>query len=361
MKKSKGIIPFILSVMLLSGAFAFALTGCGGTPPPAKDAEGYDRDGLKADFLSKADEVTVTDTSVTFTDASGKGSITVAKNPQRVINLYASFTTLWYEAGGTVYGLIGGASSSTLYEEQIGRDVSKDDGVVTVAASSSGSGWNVESILSHSPDLIICSTAMSGYAKISAPAEALSVPVIAVEYDDFSDYLKWYKVFCNISGHAELWDSVAVDALEEVTDILMKAPLENNPVIFSMFSGSTSLQANLEGTVMGAMAKQLRAKNIADSWFNPDSGSRLPINLESVYLGDPDMILIQCHSEGDAVTEIVDALYGTDPVWNALRAVKDGKVYYMQKTLFHNKPNRKFAEAYKIMAEHLYPDVDFGE
>ena len=57
---------------------------------------------LKAEFLKLADEVTVSDDAVTFQDASGDTSVTIQKNPQKVVNLYASFTTLWYEAGGTV-------------------------------------------------------------------------------------------------------------------------------------------------------------------------------------------------------------------------------------------------------------------
>ena len=51
-------------------------------------------DALRASFLEKADEVVVNDDSVTFTDASGKESVTIAKDPKNVVNLYASFTTL---------------------------------------------------------------------------------------------------------------------------------------------------------------------------------------------------------------------------------------------------------------------------
>ena len=51
------------------------------------------------------------------------------------MNLYASFTTLWYEAGGEVIGCIGGDSSVTLYEEYIGRDITQDEGMQVVATS----------------------------------------------------------------------------------------------------------------------------------------------------------------------------------------------------------------------------------
>lgn len=319
---------------------------------------GYNEDELKAQFLSLANEVVVNEDSVTFTDASGVDSITIAKNPQNVYNLYGSFTTLWYEAGGTVSGCIGGSSAIELYTEYIGRDITQDEGMNVVATSSAGSKWSVENIISGQPDLIICSTSMSGYKTISGPAAEANIPVIAMSYDNFEDYLKWFKVFCNLSGHAELWDSIAMEALDDVVDVLMEIPLENNPKIFSIFNG-TSLQANLSTTVVGDMAKMMRATNIADSWYNDTGAQRLEINLETVYSEDPDMILIQCHDE-DTAKETIESEYGDNPIWNALSAVKNDKVYYLPKTLFHNKPNRRFAEAYQIMAQLLYPDTQFS-
>ena len=49
----------------------------------------------------------------------------------------------------------------------------------------------------------------------------------------------------------------------------------------------------------------------------------------------------------------------SNPVWQSLSAVKNGKVFYLEKSLFHNKPNSRFAEAYKVLAQYLYPDAEF--
>ena len=294
---------------------------------------------LKAGFLKDADEVTVNEDSVTFRDAtSADGStVTVKKNPAKVINLYASFTTLWYEAGGSVLGCIGGNSSQELYKEYIGRDITNDEGMTVVATSSSGKKWNVESIVALQPDLIICSTAMSGYSTIEGPAKAANIPVIAVSYNDFSDYLKWFKVFCNLSGHAE------------------KAP-----TVFSMFANASKLEANTSSTVVGGMVTAMKATNIVDSWPNTEGANRLTINLETVFAANPDIIIIQCHAGTDAAKKQVAETYGNNAVWNSLNAVKNGKVFYLEKTLFHNKPNSSFAEAYQVLAELLYPDVAFS-
>ena len=47
-------------------------------------------------YMQKANEVVVTDTHVTFTDDSGRGEITVEKNPENAAVLYGSLACLWY-------------------------------------------------------------------------------------------------------------------------------------------------------------------------------------------------------------------------------------------------------------------------
>lgn len=317
---------------------------------------------LRAAFLEKADAVIVTEDAVTFTDASGDGKteVTVKKNPASVVNLYASFTTLWYEAGGSVVGCIGGDSATELYKEYIGRDITADDGMTVVATSSAGKKWDVESIIALKPELIICSTAMSGYSTIESPADAAGIPLIAVEYNDFSDYLKWFKVFCNLTGKTDLWESVAMKALDEVVGVLTSCPTENNPSVFSMFASADSLQANTSNTVVGGMITAMNAANIVDNWGDTTGAERLDINLETVFAADPDIILVQCHAEVDVAKELVKTMYSDNPVWQSLTAVKEGRVYYLEKSLFHNKPNSRFAEAYLTMAEYLYPDTNFA-
>ena len=378
----KKMLSLVLCVLMLAGVFALASCGTNGddTSDTSKTSGSGESSGsagaesssagtddkealkaeLKATFLKLADEVVVDDDSVTFQDASGDTPVTIRKNPQKVVNLYASFTTLWYEAGGTVVGCIGGSSSQELYKEYIGRDITEDAGMTIAATSSSGKKLDTETILALQPDLIICSTAMSGYSTIQAPAEAAGIPVIAMSYNDFSDYLKWFKVFCNLTGQPELWESVALKALDEVVEVLAEIPESDHPTVFSMFSGSESLQANTSSTVVGGMVNAMQAVNIVDGWDNSTGAERLDINLETVFAANPDIIIVQCHAGADAAREQVEELYGDNAVWQSLKAVQNDKVYYLEKTLFHNKPNSRFAEAYQKLAEILYPDVEFS-
>jgi len=348
--------------ILLLVAVGAMLLSCGAeggavaTADPSEEALSAETEAeaIRRTFLAKADEVTVTDSHVIFTDGTGR-IVTAEKDPQRTVILYSSFTTLWYEAGGDAVGCIGGNTASSLYRGFIGRDITQDHGMTVVSTASMAKKWDVESIFALRPDLIICSAAMNGYATVQAPAAATNTPVIVMEYDDFSDYLKWFKVSCHLSGHPELWESVAMKALDEVVDVLLSCPKTNTPSVLCMFSGAESLSANTSYTVVGGMITAMNAANIADAWENTAAAERLDINLETVYAADPDIILVQCHAGADTARELVERLYGSNPVWQSLTAVKEGRVFYLEKNLFHNKPNSRFAKAYVSLAEYLYP------
>ncbi|MCR5499838.1 MAG: ABC transporter substrate-binding protein [Acetatifactor sp.] len=325
----------------------------------APDAAEAKRQALREEFLALANEVKVEEDEVSFTDANDKW-VTIKKNPQKVYNLYASYTTLWYEAGGVAAGVIGGDAVIENYQEYIGRDITQDEGIEVAATTPHGAKWSVETIVAAQPDLIICSTALGGYKAISAPAEAAGIPVVAVSYDSFADYLKWYRVFTAMTGREDLWESVGLDALEKVMDVLMEIPEGNGPKVFIMFPISGQLQANTVGTVLGQMASSMGAVNIADAWNNPEGAERLDVNLETLYEADPDLILVQSHGGEEEARAVIAEEYEGNPVWQSLRAVKEDKVYYLSKLLFHNKPNSRFAQAYQIMAEILYPEKEFS-
>lgn len=334
---------------------------CAALPVVAENADTDRASAIRAKFLEKADEVIVTDTSVIFTDAASETPLEIAKNPGKTAVLYGSFVTLWYEAGGKADGVIGGSSSIKLYELYIGRDVTQDEGVTVLAESSAGKNWNTESIIAFQPDLIVCSTAMSGYKTISAPAQAADIPVVAMSYNDFSDYLKWFKVFCNLNGQPELWDTVAMPALDKVVDVLCRIPEkpENAPKVFAMFSATKdNITANTSNTVLGGMISEMQAVNISDA-DNTSGAERIEINMESVFAANPDMIVVQCHASKEDDAAQLDRVYGGNAVWQSLRVVKEGKVYFLEPHLFHYKPNSRFADAYVTLAKILYSEIDF--
>lgn len=316
-------------------------------------------ESIIAELLSSANEVTVSDRDVTFLDDSGREVISIKKNPQKVAVLYGSHACLWVEAGGEVKVGIGGESAVELYKEQIGRNILEEEGVVTVATSSSGKNWDIEMILAEQPDLIICSTAMSGYSTISGPAEAAGIPVIALTYSGVGDYLKWSKIFANINSKPEIFNEMTLVVAEEVGKTIAKAPTENNPRVLSLLPQSDVAKANLSASDMGVIIDELNGINVASVLSKDSEATRVDIDIETIFAENPEIILIQCLSSEEEAKTNIEALFGDNPVWASLDAVKNGKVYYMPRNLFQYRPNQNYAESYKMMAEILYPDLEF--
>lgn len=310
-------------------------------------------------YMQKANEVIVTDTHVTFTDDSGRGEITVEKNPKNAAVLYGSLACLWYEAGGFSPLLIGGKSSVTLYKEQIGRDITQDEGVTIVSESSSGSEWDIEAIIANNPDLIVCSMGMKGYSSIGATAEAAGIPVIAIQYDHVQDYLKWFKVFCNLSGHPELWNEVANATAEKIIEVVSKVPADvEAPRVAVLGIVSGKLRAYGTEAAAGTIVKELGGINVFDDESAPFES--VDIDLEQLYAAAPEIIVINQRGETGATQEQLNEIVGGNPVWQELDAVKKG-IIFLEKGLFHNKPNHRYQEAYLVMAQILYPEVFSAE
>lgn len=49
-------------------------------------------------------------------------------------------------------------------------------------------------------------------------------------------------------------------------------------------------------------------------------------------------------------------MFDENPLWYNLDAVKNNKVYYMDKALYNLKPNARFAEAYENLEKILYEE-----
>lgn len=318
-------------------------------------------ENVEDEFLASASEVTYTDTTVTFSDANSN-EFTLERGVSDVCILYPSFTTLWYEAGGVASGVIGGSSAIELYNEYIGRDITQDDGVTVLATSSSGTKWSTETIIASQPDLIICSTSMSGYSTISAPAEAAEIDCIAVDYADLGDYLKWFKVFSLLTNNTDLYETVALNTLSEVAEVIYECNNSNleSPRVFSMFSGTKSFTANTRNVLVGSMIETLGATNIVTEW-GETSEERLTIDFEKVYASKPEIILIQCHSDTETSSALLESLYGDNELWQAVKSeVGENNIFWLEKVLYHNKPNSRFAEAYQNLAKILYPNYTFS-
>lgn len=101
----------------------------------------------------------------------------------------------------------------------------------------------------------------------------------------------------------------------------------------------------------GQMLKDLGCVNIADS----EEGLLEDLSMEAIIDAEPDYIFVTTMGESkEAAMDMVEELLVSNPAWSGLKAVKNNHYCVLPKELFHIKPNERWGESYRILADYLY-------
>ena len=270
-------------------------------------------------------------TAVTFTDDLGR-TVTV-DDPQRVAALLGSFAQVWMLAGGEVI-----ATADDAWDD-LGLELSAD--AVNLGNTKS---LSLEALLASEPDFILASTNTRQNVEWRDTLESIGIPVAYFDVSSFEDYLNLLEICTNITGRADLFEMYGTAVADEIAAVKEKARTDS-PTVLSMVASASAVHAkNSEGNVLGEMLRDMGCVNIADS------NEMLLENLSIEYIVecDPDYIFfVQRGDDEEGMHAYVDELLGSNPAWNSLTAVQEGRVYFMEKNLFNLKPNHRWGEAYE--------------
>ena len=297
-------------------------------------------------------EVPVGEGYCTFTDSTGT-VISLPEKPKTVAVLFSSFAEVWTLAGGNVDITVG---------ESVERGFA--DKKSLLVDSGAGKTVNIEGLLAAQPDLVIGSADIPAQVEACEAMKRAGIPAALFRVDTFEDYLDMLRVCTQITGNEEAWQRYGAEPERQIKELMAKvrghlesggAPKEILFVRAGSSAAATKAKRAPENFVC-TMLGELGASNIADEAPVLLDG----LSLEHVMLRDPDHIFLSpMGDEAAAKAHIADLFAGAG--WRDLSAVKNGSYTFLQKELFHFKPNARWAEAYKCLAEILYPEIDWYE
>ena len=280
---------------------------------------------------------------VTFTDALGR-EVSVPKEPERVAALIGSFADVWLLAGGS---LCAAAEDAWLDFE---LDLPE---AVNIGGAHSP---NLELIFSANPDFVIASASTSSNVEMKETLEAAGITVAYFDVDDFEDYLAMLDVCTDITGRKDLYEKNGLEVQTRIEEIKRDMEEQSLPeerrkvLLLRAHSGSVKAKGS-EGTILGEMLADLGCINIADS----DASMLETLSVESIIRQEPYRIFVV--TMGNDSQKALDNLYkmmDENPAWGSLVAVAEGRIYLMDRRLFHNKPNADWAVAYEKLSEILH-------
>ena len=276
-----------------------------------------------------------TQNSYTFTDDLGQ-QVTVS-SPKRVAALIGSFADMWYLSGGEVI-----ASADDAWDD---FDLPMPENAVNIGKTKAPS---LEKIFQADPDFIIASGSTRANLEMRETLYAAKIPTAYFNVSDFEDYLRVLKIFTDINNRPDLYQKNGLNIADEMEKVILhsKQRIEKSgkapKVLLIRASSSNIYVKNSENNVAGEMLKNLGCENIADS----DSSLLENLSLERIMQADPDYIFVlQFGDDRTAMENFLSQNLFSHPAWQQLSAVRENRVYYLEKQLYSLKPNEKWAQA----------------
>ena len=268
----------------------------------------------------------------TFTDDLGR-TVTV-DSPERVACLLGSFADIWHLAGGEVIAAPDDAWVD--YELPMGEEA---------VDLGSTKNLSLESLFAADPDLVLASVNTEQNLAWRETLEAAGIRVAYFEVSDFDGYLRLLKICTDLTGRPELYEKYGLSVQGQIEEAVENAENRGTTprVLYLRISSSAVRAKNSKGTVLGQMLASLGCENLADV----DESLLESLSMEHILLEDPDFIFFVQQGDDTAAAEGRLAQFLTDnPAWESLTAVREGRVFHLDKALYNLKPNDRWGEAY---------------
>lgn len=310
----------IKAIMILLAAFLLLLSGCSQGPEGVNER-------------------------MTVTDDLGR-EVALPKGKLRAAVLLASFADCWQLAGGEV--------AATVHDAWEDYDLALSDSVVDLGLYN---GISMELLVQAEPDLVIASANTKAQVELAISFEELGLPVLYFSVGSFEEYLSMLSTLTTITGRTDLYEGNGRLVQQEVEKAKQDAAdavkgKEPQRVLILRVSARGVHAIGTSGSVLGTMLRDLGCVNIADGSILEDS-----LSVERILADDPDRIFVVFQgSHTQDAKKLLETEITSTPGWSGLTAVKNGRVHYMDKHLYHLKPNKRWGEAYNKLETLLFAE-----
>lgn len=276
-----------------------------------------------------------------FTDSVGN-TIELSGPPRRVAALMGSYAEVWMLAGGEVM-----ATTQDAYDE---RGLVLPEDTINLGSHQQP---DLEALFAAEPDLVLLTPDLEGQRNLEEGLKAADIPAAWFKVESFEDYKSMLKICTDLTGRPDLYEKNGESIQASIDETIASVAEKEPPTVLLLRAYSTGVRAKNSDNIAGRMIADLGGVNLADQ----DSGLLEELQMESILAADPDLILVTTMgSSRQAALDSLDALLNSDPGWQTLTAVKEGRVEVLPKDLFHYKPNARWGEAYEMLAQVMYGD-----
>lgn len=276
----------------------------------------------------------------TVRDSVGR-DVVLAKQPKRVVLLTSSFVNMMHAVGGD---FVAWANSPS----DVGAEAAR--GKKTVGYTYQ---VDMEALLREEPDLVIGLPGL--HSRLQQPLQENRIPFLLLSLSNFEQIKRAVTILADVSGRRAEGQALIAGMERDMAETAAALPKE--AARFVVIHGTAqSVTIECDGTLACDAAAYLGLKNAFGDLKAPEGGSHLPFSMEQLVEKDPDILflttMVTPGKEQDAFKDHLMA----HPAWAALKAVREGRVYFLPQKYFLMSPGVEYPKAVRFMAEQLYPE-----
>ena len=255
------------------------------------------------------------------------------KTPQNVVALSKSVAEMWLLAGGS----LAGTTSDAL-------ELPEAENAVSIGSLTNAS---LEAIVALNPELVILTLDIPLHKKLEENLRSLGIKTYVADVKSFSDYANVMKDFTALTGKSDLYKKNVTDLHNEIKKIIDSVQASKKESYLFM-RVSTAKNKVLKNHFGNEIFMDLGLLPIVD-----DNSQLDEINMEALLAANPDYIFVVAQGNEEKAEEAFYKAYKSNPAWNSLKAVQNNKIIMLPKDLFNYKPNARWAESYRLIADFL--------
>ena len=209
----------------------------------------------------------------------------------------------------------------------------------------------MEKLLLSDPDLVIASCSTAHHVELEPVFSQMGLNSVYFDVDSFEDYLRMLEICTQITGCPGNYAQHGEQLRVQVDTARQKADGSRPSVLYIRATGTSCKVKNSAGSILGEMLAAMDCVNIADS----EKSLLEMLSMEAILVADPDFIfVVEQSADPDAAKAMLDKTLFSNPAWQTLTAVREGRYYVMDSALYNLKPNARWGEAYEKLAQILY-------
>lgn len=256
----------------------------------------------------------------------------------KVVAATVAVTNVLAELDAEVIGVP--ATSQTLPEQyadlpQVGQAMSPD----------------LEIVASLEPDLFVMDSSFKSSVEESLSQYGLNTFFFETgSYSAFVNSIKELGTEINRDEEA----NELVGEIESAVAKGLEKKGDESPTVAVIFGAGDNFMLATDTSYLGDLVSTLGATNITSKLEGDMSSAYVQFSLEQILAENPDYVLRFAHGNVEETAKMFDQTFDSNEAYQALDAVKEGRVYDLDSAVFNVSANLQITTAIETLADILY-------